>query len=217
MNVNALAILYGLIALGCVIAAALRPERRLVDLVLLVLLWPLYAPFYFARAPALAPSPARATASERELEQDLLAALRRASGTPLADILPDAETGGALAARLRSARAKLEEIDALLARPDFSAASATARQEQLERDGDERAAAIAAGRVQSIRHLVELRDRFRRDLDQVRELVAQLRIQAEVVRLAQSCDDGTRGLVAELCARVEGLDELLATLAAPGR
>src|SRR5256885_471674 len=64
-------------------------------------------------------------------------------------------------------------------------------------------------RVQNIRRLRLLRDRFVRELDEVRELLAQLTTQAEVVRLAGVADDSAASLVRELVYRVEGLDQVL--------
>ena len=46
-------------------------------------------------------------------------------------------------------------------------------------------------------------------LSRTRDLVAQLRVQAEVVRLAGALEEDTRDLVAELLGRVEGLDAIL--------
>ena len=83
------------------------------------------------------------------------------------------------------------------------------RQRTLAERGEEVAAAAARSRLQNIRRLRKLRDRFTRELLEVGELQAQLRTQAEVVRLLGSGEDGREELVAELVARVEGLDAVL--------
>jgi hypothetical protein len=54
-----------------------------------------------------------------------------------------------------------------------------------------------------------MREQFGKEINQISELLTQLRIQAEVVRIAGASDDDTRELVGELVARIQGLDELL--------
>ena len=136
-------------------------------------------------------------------------ALARAEGTPLACLLPDRTAARSLAGRLDIASARVEEIDRLLEQPAFSAQAAEARHRELAAAGDEAAAATALSRAQNIGRLRRLRDQYARELDVVRELTAQLRIQAEVVRLLGEADDGSRDLVIELVSRVEGIDTML--------
>jgi len=133
----------------------------------------------------------------------------RARRPPPAVLLPDPELGRQLEERLGAARDKVEEIDHLLAQPGFSEAEVEARLRDLTDRGEEVAAAAACSRLHNLRRLRGLHDRFTRELLEVGELQAQLRTQAEVVRLLGSADDGTAELVAELVARVEGLDEVL--------
>ncbi|HET9622159.1 MAG TPA: hypothetical protein VFP84_12385, partial [Kofleriaceae bacterium] len=59
-----------------------------------------------------------------------------------------------------------------------------------------------------------LRERVRRELDEVGELVAQLVAQAELVRLQPAIAHSSGELVRELVARVEGLGDLFADEAA---
>jgi hypothetical protein len=104
---------------------------------------------------------------------------------------------------------KVREIDGLLERPEFDEGRASARVLELEREGSSSALGTAKSRVQNIRRLRHLRDRFARELVDVEELLAQLTTQAEVVRLAGVPDSETRDLVQEILSRVEGLDSLL--------
>ncbi len=202
MNLASLALLYALVGLGCACVALAR--RRFADALLLAALWPLVGPFLL-----LAQAPADLVAPDQH-EAAFLAALRRASGTPLASLLPDAATVRALADRLRVAAAKVTEIDALLARPDFDEAAAAARHAALAaRDASETALSAAAMRLQNIRRLRALQRRFTRELEEVGELLGQLTMQAEVVRLAGAPDASTAELVRELVCRVEGLDAVL--------
>ncbi|HVJ22056.1 MAG TPA: hypothetical protein VM686_41910 [Polyangiaceae bacterium] len=187
MRLLELAALYLLLGLGCGAVVLLRPAepaKRWLDATLMVAFWPLCAPFLLssARTPA---------AGKASSEIAFLAALRRAAGTPLGALLPDEATARALGRRLRVAAGKLAEIEELLRRPEFDEAGASGI------------------RLQNIRRLKRLRDRFGRELCELEELLAQLTTQAEVVRLAGAADSETRDLVREILSRVEGLDAVL--------
>jgi hypothetical protein len=206
MKLMDLGLLYGLLGFGC--ACVLLWRRNDVggtwlDAVLLAGFWPVYGPFLLAKLQGSDDGP-------EDSEVAFLAALRRARGTPLAALLPDPQTASALARRLRVASGKVQEIDAILARPEFQAKEAVDRHKDLiDRAASECAVSTAAIRIQNIRRLQALRDRFSRELDEVEELLNQLRTQAEVVRLAGVAGDETRDLVQELVSRVEGLDRML--------
>ncbi len=72
------------------------------------------------------------------------------------------------------------------------------------------AAATAELRVRTLGQLRELRERYRRELEEVRKLIAQLVTQAELVRLQPAIAQASSELVRELVSRVEGLGELFA-------
>ena len=198
--------LYSFVGVGCAVVVAVRPavlSSRIVDALLMAAFWPLYGPFLLARWSG-AEEPGGGS------EVAFLAALRRAEGTPLAALLPDERTARLLARRLRVAAGKVDEIDALLLRPEFDEREALARLEELQQRGASgNALSTATIRIQNIRRLRSLRDRFSRELDEVGELLKQLTTQAEVVRLAGAPDSGARDLVQEILSRVEGLDHML--------
>lgn len=203
MRLPELTLLYALVGVGCTIALLMRQRssRPAVDITLMTTLWPLYAPFVLARG--------EQTVNVKFGEKSFLEALQQVSGTPLAFLLPDPTEARALARRLSIANDKVVELDRMLTQPEFDELTAVARQEELEAQGDRFASETAKRRVQNIRRLRGLRNQFARQLDQVGELLSQLRIQAEVVRFAGQVDDGTRDLVSELICRLEGLDEVL--------
>jgi hypothetical protein len=187
------------IAIGALVALVIAwVKRRLSvgDALLIVGLWPLYAPLSFARD------------GDRGREDELLAALARAQASPLAAVLPDAETARVLGSRLREAGARLAELDEVLARPDFDPRAAEQRAAELTARGAIAAAATAGLRVKTLGQLRGLRERYHRELDEVGELIAQLVTQAELVRLQPAIAAASSELVRELVARVEGLDEL---------
>ena len=195
----------GYLAIGAALALALALARRRLspaDAVLVVGLWPMYAPLALARA------------TEPRREAELLAAIARAKASPLAGVLPDAESARILGGRLREAGARLGELDALLARPDFDPAAAERRAAELAARGASAAAATAQLRVRTLGQLRALRERYRSELDEVGELIAQLVTQAELVRLQPAIAHSSGELVRELVARVEGLGDLFAYQAA---
>jgi hypothetical protein len=197
----------GYIALGAVIAlviAGLKRRMSLGDALWIVGLWPLYAPMSFAHAGA----------GEGHREAELALALARAKASPLAAVLPDTESVRLLGARLREAGARLVDLDEVLARPDFDPATVTQRATELSARGATAAAATAQLRVRTLGQLHALRERYRRELDEVGELIAQLVTQAELVRLQPAIAHTSGELVRELVARVEGLGELFAYQAA---
>ncbi len=193
----------GYAAIGLAIAAGGILMRRRIsraDLVFLIVLWPLAAPLIFGGH--------RDEADPGAAE--LIAALARAQASPLASVLPDAETARVLASRLREAGNRLADLEQVLARPDFDEAQAARRAEDLAASGAASAAATAQLRVRTLAQLRALRVRYRGELDEVRELIAQLVTQAELVRLQPAIAHASGELVRELVNRVEGLGELFA-------
>ncbi len=204
MRLTELATVYLLVGLGCAVASlAHRRPGRAADAVLLAALWPLYGPFLLLKLKG-------ADHADSGAESTFVLALRRARGTPLGALLPDEATVVALGQRLRVAADKIAEIEGLLKRPEFSEPATLARLDELKRrDATECALAAAGIRLQNIRRLRAMRDRFARELDEVGELLEQLITQAELVRLAGGADASAAELVRELVSRVEGLDQML--------
>jgi hypothetical protein len=204
MSLSALATLYALVGVGAAMTrlwSRIQPRSRRGDALLLLCLWPLFGPFCLVRL--------QGGTGQRETEREvaLLLALQRARDTPLGPLLPDAETAKELCIKLRLRARKIDEIDAISSRPEFDEQDALARLAALRaRGASESATATAALRVQNIRRLGALRDRFAGQLDEIGELILQLSTQAEVTRLAGAMDSSGAHLVAELLARFDELD-----------
>jgi hypothetical protein len=206
MRLPELAALYLLVGIGA--AAAFLALRRpvtattLVDAALLGPFWPLYGPFLALKS-----------LGDGQDSEERLATTFDQEQLPLSSLLPDQETADALDRRVSLARARIVEIDELLRRPELSEPEAQRRLQQLERqegDGAARALAVTRRRIRDIRHLQQMRAGFADELLELGELVAQLRVQAEVVRLVgEEESDSTRELLDELHLRLETLDEML--------
>jgi hypothetical protein len=115
-----------------------------------------------------------------------------------------------VADRVAAAHARLAELDAALARPELDLDRATARRAELEHAGLPRAAVAARLRVRSIETLAGRRRQLAGELEELAELLAQLETQAEIARLAGGGGEPVADLVADIAARVEALEELLA-------
>lgn len=226
MTLLNLASLYFLFGLGFAAVALLgqshrekSARRKVFDGLMLLLCWPLYAPFVLS---LLAQQQADDSATKSTEHIDLtgnsmftdsfMAALNAARQTALAPLLPDQATVHRLAQRLRVVQAKIHEIDKLLRNPDFDEDLAQQRLQELHaREASQHTCAMVEIRMQNIRHMKKLRQRFKQELDEVDELLAQLRTQAELVRLAGRVDGQNQDLLQELLIRVESLDSMLAS------
>lgn len=175
-----LAVLYVVVGVGLVVAVHARRGIGPVDGVLLVVCWPLYAPFLLV-----------------------------AEQPGLDGLLPEADAALRLADRLAQAEARADQIAALLARPRFDAAATRARIERFEADGLSSAAAAARASLRNIERVSRLHARCRAELTEVQELMIQLETQVEFVRVAGGGTTEARALAADLLARVEGLDAVL--------
>jgi hypothetical protein len=198
--------LYFFIGVGCifVLYTKKKAERSVLDMMFLLLLWPLYGPLLFMGKSA--------TPEQRKNPhaEAFLAAVRRAEGTPLAKFLPDAPEILRLSDRLRIASDKITEIDHLLSRHEFSQVATLARVDELkQKKASERAISATSMRLQNIERLQDLKHKFVQELDEVEELLAQLTAQAEVTRLAGSSDESASELVKELLQRVEAFGQAL--------
>lgn len=200
MSIGALGLIY--VSIGVAIAAigALLKKLGASDLLFLFALWPLATPLLLF-VPRGEADPVTA---------ELVTALARAQASPLASVLPDTETARVLTSRLREAAARLVDLDDVLARPDFDEASAQQRAAELAARGASGAAATVQLRIRTLGQLRALRVRYRAELDEVRELIAQLVTQAELVRLQPAIAQASTELVRELVTRVEGLGDLFA-------
>jgi hypothetical protein len=193
----ALVTVYLLTGTACALVA--RARASLGDLALLALLWPLYGPFLLASGVGVAGA----------RERDLARVLRQVAGTPLGRLLPDRGSVRALERALRAAALRVREIDAVLARPEMSEEATLTQLHTLEASfGSAETRAALALRLQSIRQLQGMRERFARRLAEVDALLAQLLAQAEVLRLGAGEPPGD-DLVAPLLGQVEALAEML--------
>jgi hypothetical protein len=204
MRLATFSILYLVVGTAAVVVRHYRgpspSHRAVVDDLLLWVFWPIYLPFVWSGA-------APADPSAHALARRFLATLEGARHSPLANVLPDRQAATALSRSLERALRQRDEIAQLLERPEFSAEVAEARQRRLRADGQ----MLAATTAEPVTQYSPPRTSARRnaELETVQELLAQLQVQAEVVRLLGESEQGPSALVCELVCRVEGLDAVL--------
>jgi hypothetical protein len=209
MRLPELGLLYGVVGLACAcVLLKRRGQSAMLDASLVLLFWPIFLP-------ALASNGVHSWRGGISIapEQAFLSALAEVRATPFRALLPAPDEIARLAERLTRTRAKVTELDALLAAPEWNPDRATRHVEALEaRGASGRAVAAARMRLSNVRRLGTLRARYAVELDELIELSAQLRTQVEVLRHAGDAArdlEAIGGMVSELLARVEALDDVL--------
>jgi hypothetical protein len=204
--------LYSALGIGCAIAAYLRAEpprhRALGSALVMVPLWPLWAPFAFARPSSRyvpVSSPGSGTAHER-IARALADAVAAVAGTQVEALLSRRDAAQILSDVERVA-ARLGELEALVRADGFDLEASARRIAELERAGPAERRALAALRLrhESATRLRRLRDADARAMDELAELVDALRAQVVLARYAGSSADAAGGIVNELRERLEAL------------
>ncbi len=185
MRIEGWALLYLVVGLGAATARAARGRRDPVDLVLVVICWPVYGAFIWGDAAG------------------------SARPGPLAALLPAPGVVEALARRVAAAAARVAQMDAVLAQPDLDPAGLAARARALEAAGHPGAAEAARRTLRTVERLVALRARAQAELAEAEERLRQLDAQTRIVQVAGPGAADLRGLVDELDARVDRLDAAL--------
>ncbi len=151
MYVAGLGVLY---AVGGVVCAAVL-RRSWLDTLILLVCWPLYAPF----------------------------CVREPTPLGFGDLM-EAEDARRLQARIAAARARAARVDEALASPDLDAAAIRTRAASLRAAGHEAAAAVAERSLHHVERLGAVRQRCAAELAEIDELLRQLRAQALVLELS---------------------------------
>lgn len=208
MKLGELLALYLVMGVACAVAILVRAEERggrtLGSAALAVPLWPLWAPVALAARRTPLPPGTTADIAQR-IRLCLAEALDAVHGSPLQALLPRGAAERILS-QVERAAARCAELDDLLAQPQLSAAAAACRIAALEQTGGTpRTLASARLHQENVHRLQDLRDRDRRALEELGELVVALRTQLVLARYAGSSAAGVGDVVVEMWARIEGL------------
>ncbi len=236
MRLHDFAVLYLLAGLGAAVfiyrdaaATGASGARRLLSAALAVPLWPLWAPIALSgRAPdqrvdarpssiggatedATFPVHRSPSSAEARIEVALREGAAACAGTPMEHLFPR-EAAARITADVRSAVRRHAELEAQLQRPELDLAAAEARVRDLSASSagsNTRALATATRHRDNIRRLIALRDRDAQAIEEIVDLAQTLRGQLLLDRHARSFIGAEGDIVAELCARVEGLGAVM--------
>ncbi len=216
MGVVETCILYLLLGGVVAVALVLRAEgkgggARAVTFVAGVFFWPVYAPFLLSSS---RPAAAAVTPPARAAQERLRAALGQVEGLAADVLRPEIARLRGLVDAMGKMEARVAEMDALLATPEFNRAVASEQLEALSRRGltpeDPRVQSVHA-RLRNMERLAEMRERTAADLErvvlQLEEMGSRLQLlkfagrpDAELVQLLQSVaasvEEVTEGLLA---------------------
>jgi hypothetical protein len=220
MGVVETCILYLLLGGVVAVALVLRAEgksggARVVTFVAGVFFWPVFAPFLLSPArSAAAAAGAAGTPPARAAQERLRAALGQVEGLAADVLRPEVARLRGLVDAMGKMEARVAEMDALLATPEFNRAAAQEQLEALSRRGlgpeDGRVQSVQA-RLRNMERLGAMRERTAADLErvvlQLEEMGSRLQLlkfagrpDAELVELLQSVatsvEEVTEGLLA---------------------
>ena len=219
MTFTGTCIVYGIVGLVVAAALLLREEspgalRAVFLFASGVVFWPLYAPFLLGERTA---QPTR-TVSEaggllpriRSAEERLLAALSKVSGVAEEVLAPEVARVRGLASSLVAMAKRLEEMDEMLATPEFSAAAAESALADLQGRGkgedDARVQSVRA-RLRNVDRLAGMRGRTCEDLERALLKMEEMSSQMLLLKFAGRPDDEVVRLMKDIARSVEEVTE----------
>jgi hypothetical protein len=211
MGVVETCILY--LLLGGVVAVALvlraegkGPGARVATFVAGVFFWPMFAPFLLAPARPVGAGvlPARAAQSR------LLAAVGQVEGLAAEVLRPEVARLRGLVEAVGKMEARVAEMDALLATPEFDRAATAGQLEALSRRGlaaeDARVQSVQA-RLRNMERLVAMRERTAADLERVVLQLEEMGSRLQLLRFAGRPDAELVELLQSVASSVEEVTE----------
>ena len=127
----------------------------------------------------------------------------------VAGLLPSPVHIDKLFDHLGSLDEKVKELDEVLARDELDLGKATRALREAEAEGGP-AQRHAESVLASVRRLLSLRDKARRERDELLSLSRRLRLAVTVLRFSGGAEEDVGGIVAEIVGRVEGVREAFA-------
>jgi hypothetical protein len=202
-----LGVVYALLGVACAVTVARRHRRGAADLLLSLVLWPLYLPVVLAPPSRREEGTDAASGGEARIrrEHDLLLAALEGVRDPVAvKLLPRREHLARLAEHLSTLDAKVRELDEVLGQPEFEREAAERAVREAEPQGGS-ALENATLALASVQRLETLRRRAATERDELLSLCTRLRMQVTVLRFAGAASTDVGDLVAEILGRVEGV------------
>jgi hypothetical protein len=202
-------LLGGVVAVALVLRAEGKgPGARCVTFVAGLVFWPVFAPFLLA--PGKASPPTASTLPARAVQARLLSALGRVEGLAADVLRPEVARLRGLVDAVGRMEARVGEMDALLATPEFDRAAAEAQLEALSRRGlppeDGRVQSVQA-RVRNVERLVAMRERTAADLERVVLQLEEMGSRLQLLKFAGRPDAELVALLQSVASSVEEVTE----------
>jgi hypothetical protein len=213
MGVVETCILYLLLGGVVAVALVLRAEgksggARVVTFVAGVFFWPVYAPFLLS--PARPAGAAAVTQPGRAAQERLRAALGQVEGLAADVLRPEVARLRGLVDAMGKMEARVAEMDALLATPEFNRRVALEQLEALSRRGltpeDPRVQSVQA-RLRNMERLGEMRERTAGDLERVVLRLEEMGSRLQLLKFAGRPDAELVELLQSVAASVEEVTE----------
>jgi hypothetical protein len=188
---------------------------------LAVLAWPVFAPLLLGGAarpptPPAAPNKGDADARLQRAEQGLLAVLAELDGAAAGALKQEVPRIQKLAASLQKLSGRVQDMDRILATPEFDADRASALLSELHARGaelsDPRALSLRT-RLRNIERLKSLREGTAELLERSLLKIEEMSSQVLLLRFAVDPEREVAELMRDIAASVEGLSEGLSALA----
>ena len=197
--------LYLLTGTACAVALYRRdPDRGVLNAVMALPLWPLWAPIAWTAQRHAAPAAAGKGDRLRTLRSALDQAIASVAGTEH-EVLIDREAAKLIMDEAERIVARHAELVRLLAREEFRLDKAEAQAEGLERQqASGRVRASSRLHLENVRRLHHLAERDERALDELVALVTALHAQLMLMRLSGSSTASVDDIVSDLWAHIEG-------------
>lgn len=215
MGVVETCILYLLLGTVVAVALVLRAEgkgggARVVTFVAGVFFWPLYAPFLLSPARPTGTGTGAAAQPVRAAQERLRAALRQVEGLAADVLRPEVARLRGLVDAMGKMEARVAEMDALLATPEFNRALASEQLEALSRRGlgpeDARVQSVQA-RLRNMERLGAMRERTAADLERVVLQLEEMGSRLQLLKFAGRPDAELVELLQSVAASVEEVTE----------
>jgi len=217
MGVVETCILYLLLGTVVAVALVLRAEgkgggARVVTFVAGVFFWPLYAPFLLspARPSGTGAGTGAVAQPVRAAQERLRAALRQVEGLAADVLRPEVARLRGLVDAMGKMEARVAEMDALLATPEFNRALASEQLEALSRRGlgpeDARVQSVQA-RLRNMERLGAMRERTAADLERVVLQLEEMGSRLQLLKFAGRPDAELVELLQSVAASVEEVTE----------
>lgn len=218
MRLVDLGVLYAGVGIACAVTLYRRAERTrgsLVNALIAVPLWPLWAPIAWTARPEVSRTSANASERVGRIRTELDEAVELVRGSPLERVL-GRESARAIVAEAERLSARNDELVELLSRDEFDVDAAARRIEALESArASPRVCSSARLRLENIRRLRRLAETEARALEELAALVTALRTELMVVKLSGSSAEGVDDIVRDLSAHIEGLRQASAEVGMP--